>query len=297
MVRKNSVFDFRRLPKPAKEFDVALLMQHESVGSNGKTHRHFETVAESKAEDRKRVTLLRRSAKKAAHHLADRLERALIENRLEPTFASHRYGRVFRRRLAGLSLAATDKRITYHTTLVNVSGTLTRAQLARLPQHMLATQFRKHLQRIGADKAGGHLSAWLHGDFDPKTKLFQLHWHIIHTEEHKPLWKKLTKRMGYRKSPTILVPRLAVLVKDSAVQHSYARQSFWHMKVRGAETAASWSDMARLRILGEDHTAYLLWLDAARISDLLISYPPVTSWKQGSIQPCARSMTVLSPTC
>ena len=72
MTRSNDFCDFRRLPKPANNFDVALLLKHDIVGNDGKTHSHFEKFTESKAEDQKRIELLRQSSNTKAHQLANR---------------------------------------------------------------------------------------------------------------------------------------------------------------------------------------------------------------------------------
>ena len=81
MPRSSRFLDFRRLPKPKPEFDVSILLRDDILGSDGRTHRHFETVQEAQQEDATRVPLLRKSKSCAAWQLADRLEGALIAKR------------------------------------------------------------------------------------------------------------------------------------------------------------------------------------------------------------------------
>jgi hypothetical protein len=140
---------------------------------------------------------------------------------VDRTLCSPIYVREVRRRLVGYSLAQTEGQQAFHTTLVSSGGTIPFKKLNARTVRRHTERFRKQLIRIGCDKAEGFISAWLHGDYNPVRKQFQLHWHLIHTAHHTPLLKALSKTSAYLPSEYIAVPRRTVRVRDGWIQHSY----------------------------------------------------------------------------
>lgn len=250
---------------PSPEHDVLIVASDESAIAK------FESIDEALKENAIRVDLLESSRSSAARRLALRLK---ATTSVERTFASPLYVREIRRRLVGYSLSQTASQAVYHTTLVSAKGTIPLKELSARVVQRHTQRFRKQLVRIGCDKAGGFLSAWLHGDYNPIRKVFQLHWHIIHTANHIPLLKALSKQRAYRPSEYVAVPRRTVLIRDGWIQHSYAHQGFWYCRGR-VPGMSNKPVKGRHRIPGRAHTRYLLTMDALRFSDTYISYPPI----------------------
>jgi hypothetical protein len=266
MKRRNKLPALERLPIPLPRFDIS------KISSDDDSAAQFESIAQAISENATRTGLLQSSPRSTAKRLASRL--AATTALAEESWASAIYVREVRRRLVGYSLRQTEGQDAYHTTLVGPSGTIPVEELNSERVQRFSEAFRKQLIRAGCDKAGGFISAWLHGNYNPVLKQFQLHWHLIHTAQHKPLLEELSRTRAYRPSEHITVPRRTVLIKDDWVQHSYAHQGFWYCKVRVPGKSNNLLH-GRYRIPGEAHTTYLLTIDSLRFSDVYISYPPI----------------------
>src|SRR4051812_26997952 len=105
MTRQNRFFDYKRLPKPSKSNDPALLMTEEKLGHFKQWRGPFETVSEMEIEDDKRIALLERSREPGAKDLATRLKNTLQTGMKYPSMASGRYMRSLRRRLIAIDHA------------------------------------------------------------------------------------------------------------------------------------------------------------------------------------------------
>ena len=64
-------------------------------------------------------------------------------------------------------------------TIVHEDWSRSSEELLQTDPRKLKAAFLQHLQRHGARDATGWLFASIHGDFDPDTKRFQLHYHIV----------------------------------------------------------------------------------------------------------------------
>ncbi|MES0090087.1 hypothetical protein [Mesorhizobium sp. M0030] len=171
--------------------------------------------------------------------------------------------------LSAMARFSNDKLRT--VTVINRKWRFTGRQLRKVTAAQIKRQFRTHLQRAAILDEPGFLVAFLHGEYEPTTGVFQLHFHLLTTTDKAVfLLKNLRGRLGYKKTATGAVPIKRRKVRDRPEQFSYLLKSFWParpvVEIRG--------QMKRVRgvrrIKGIQHTNYLLWLDRTDFSDILL---------------------------
>ncbi|MER9523743.1 hypothetical protein [Mesorhizobium sp. LNJC394B00] len=248
----------------------------------------FETKQFCKDEDAVRVAkieadLRRRTSQsggrktKSALRVATLL--ALLENGLAtgkpyPTLASSQYMRQVRSNTIGALLDAvvhfadSDLRT---VTVINRKWRFTARQLHKVTAAQIKQQFRTHLQRAGILDEPGFLVAFLHGEYEPTTGEFQLHFHILTTAEKAALFlSRLRGRWGYEKTATGAVPIKRCKIENRPKQFSYLLKSFWPERpvvtIDGVEKRVR----ANRRIKREFHTMYLQWLDRCGLADIMV---------------------------
>lgn len=255
-------------------------------------HKGFETPADTLNEDARRVKLIEASVSlvversagtfagrgseraAAALKLADKLAVGVETGTPQPTLGSSVYMRRLRANMitalldAAAHFADSDLRT---VTVINRKWRFTAGQLRKVTAAQIKRQFRTHLQRAGILDEPGFLVAFLHGEYEPTTGEFQLHFHILTTAEKAALLlSRLRGRWGYEKTATDAVPIKRRKVGNRPKQFSYLLKSFWPERpivtINGFEKRVRTSR----RIKGEFHTMYLQWLDRCGLADIMV---------------------------
>ena len=282
-----------RLPADRHRLDLLLVPCTDQ--RTGKLKSGFETVAECEEEDRSRAVSIRANAPTAtvaaipngnratsansqlarlnldplaALNLADRLEAGAESGRPEPTLASRLFMREQRLRWIGGLLelcnrnAGVDTRI---VTAIHPSWSYPADWLLDADARLIKNQFRTHLNRGAVTSAAGFLFTHLHGEFEPISQEYQLHFHGLCGGEKLKAFDRLRNKQGYIRTPKIYRPIVINEIKDPARQISYVMQSFWPRKAR---TPSGRRQREGQRIEEPYQSLYLMWLDKWRFGDL-----------------------------
>ncbi|TXM64345.1 hypothetical protein FV226_26620 [Methylobacterium sp. WL12] len=272
------------------------------------TTHNFETEEESTSEDRLRARRMRRVLNRpgrttwlniadrmwllnqspgkmsppldrdAADDLATRLEAGVASGIPPATLASSLRMREIRQ---GLGHALFDAFEGYPdadlmtVTVIYAGWSYTPAELERVTAAQVKAQFRRHLERAGVLKLPGPLFAVLHGEYEPTSGRYQLHFHLVTTEAKAAALKAsltATKIKGYAKTATGSVPVRRSRVRNRIGQLSYLVKGYWPSK----PVIRIDGKLKRLR----DHhripepfgTQVLLWLDRQKFSDLVVMH-------------------------
>ncbi|MGI4768650.1 MAG: hypothetical protein ACRYGP_26725 [Janthinobacterium lividum] len=155
-------------------------------------------------------------------------------------------------------------------TVINQSWRLTPADLERLTAATIKRQFTTHLNRCGAARLPGPLIAFLHGEFEPTSGYYQLHFHIITTPEKAHALRALRRISGYVKTATGAAPIHITPVRDRERQFSYVLKGYWPSKAVRTYGTVLKRDRSHHRIPEPFATQVLLWLDRQHLADLTI---------------------------
>jgi hypothetical protein len=121
--------------------------------------------------------------------------------------------------------------------------------------------------------APGFLFGYLHGEFEPLSQEYQLHFHGVCAGEKLNAFNRLRNKQGYTRTDKIYHPIVINPLKDPARQISYLIQSFWPKKARvrirdGDDGEFHRRERSKGRIREPYQSLYLLWLDKWRLVDL-----------------------------
>ena len=264
----------------------------------------FETLAEAKAEDRKRARLLRKDAAKTksgwgamAAALADRIDPDLSSH-VPVTLASNRYKRRHRRRTVGhvawVASRRRDGRICNFTVIrkdwTRHTDTLDGTNLERILRQFRedldrakATFKRKLLQRgKPAHKPwDGWIWAEIHGEHEPETDSFPIHVHGVATGDMIEVLDCLRRQRVYKrwaadgdippaKRPVVLSrKRFFNLLSGIA----YNSKSYWPSKRLGlVKSGAVKKQRFHSRIQNPQHSHVLLFLDQWTLPQITLLY-------------------------
>ncbi len=147
------------------------------------------------------------------------------------------------------------------------------ADLDRTTAAKLQQQFRQHLNRIGVMKLPGPLIAVLHGEFEPTSGLYRLHFHILTTAEKAAALKAgLTTETikGYTVTATGAAPVRRSQVRDRDRQFTYLAQAFWPSRPVVIKHGKPKRTRRKHRIPEPFSTQVLLWLDCQPFADLVL---------------------------
>lgn len=271
------------------------------------TPHDFETEAASVREDRQRARLMRRVRNRpgptnwlnlkdrlwltkrrlagvvsppldraALDSLIDRLAGGLAGAQTPKTHASSRRMRVIRQ---GLTSALLDAFAAYldselrTVTVIYAGWRYTPVELGQVSAAHLKAQLRQHLHRAGVLTVPGPLFAVLHGEFDPTSGCYQLHYHLVTTATKAAALKAgLTakKIRGYTATPTGAAPVRRSRLGDRTGQLTYLAKAYWPSK----PTVWIGGKLKRTRhpqrIPEPYATQVLLWLDRQPFADLVM---------------------------
>lgn len=253
------------------------------VGTDG-----FPTSKAIEREDATRARGLRQQAAKTGdavraavlRDLADRIDPKITED--PQTIASARYMRKHRVRLAGAlwELHVRRKGRPRTFTLMPMGMTFTPAQLADVDPRKLLQRVRGALLRAGAAIAeDGFLFLGLHGEHDPLTDLFQIHFHgyaaggllaVVNNLRHQAAYRPIKLREGSGATNTPVQIRQEPLTNLPAPL-SYRVQSWWPSRARGlGDNGREHQSPQRRRISEPAHSQWLLWFDRWRLQDMVM---------------------------
>ncbi len=155
-------------------------------------------------------------------------------------------------------------------TVINRSWRLTPADLENIAAATIKRQFTTHLNRCGASRHPGPLIAFLHGEFEPTSGYYQLHFHLVTTPEKARALKALKRIQGYVKTATGAAPIHITPVRDRRRQFSYVLKGYWPSKAVRTYGSVRKRDRSHCRIPEPFATQVLLWLDRQQLADLTI---------------------------
>lgn len=263
----------------------------------------FESVSDVENEDRKRVRLLRRTARAdtpmdwtnmrdklwlanqhlgreqpaldcaAAELLATKLSKGVRTGFAPTTLASAFHMRGKRVSIIGAMLKAFDHFPNEQLrtfTLINSSWLLGPGGLELISASTLKRQLVSHLNRAGVASIKGPLIAFLHGELEPERGLYQLHYHGLTTLEKSRALDHLQPNWGYVKTSSGAPAIHRGRVKDRTAQFSYLVKSFWPSKGIRLVDGEPKRDRRGQRIKGTFHSQVLLWLDRQTLREITI---------------------------
>jgi hypothetical protein len=252
----------------------------------------FETWAKAEKEDALRVRLIEKSltveqqpktkrrratrTQRRARRLQRHLKRGITRSRPPATLASFLHMRDLRATVIdALEEAVRDRpdEDLRTATVINTQWSFPADKLDKVNAATLKRQFRTHLQRAGILEMPGFLVAFLHGEFEPTSGVYPLHFHLLTTAQKAAALKKrlkLKERWGYEKTATGGPPVVRSRVKDRPRQFSYLLKAYWP----GRPVVMIEGKLKRVRkaqrIKGPYHTQVLLWLHRQSLSDLML---------------------------
>lgn len=147
------------------------------------------------------------------------------------------------------------------------------AELDAVMARQIKAQFSQHLHRAGVLQLPGPLYAVLHGEFEPSSGRYVLHYHVATTKEKAAALKAglaTAQIKGYCVTPTGSSPVRRSKVRDRIRQFTYLAKGFWPCRpiitIDGKPKR-----VRRGRRIPEPYaTQVLLWLDRQRFADLVL---------------------------
>lgn len=155
-------------------------------------------------------------------------------------------------------------------TVINRRWTFTPETLDGITAKKLKNRFRTDLNRAGILRMPGPFIAFLHGEFEPASGLYVLHFHILTTVEKAEALRRLKRFNGYVPTASDAVPIFSRTVKDRRRQFSYLLKSYWPARTIRWINGAQKRDRGHHRIPEPFGSQVLLWLDRQRLRDLTI---------------------------
>jgi hypothetical protein len=153
-------------------------------------------------------------------------------------------------------------------------------QLAQFNPGQRLAAVRSLINRCGGDRAEGYLIAFIHGEFEPRRQVYQLHLHILAAGGLRDVLDQVV-----RGTPTARSDRNAYGVTEFVRQRlqvkgpltnlprplTYLVKSYWPSRLQylNPEDKLRRSQWAT-RIAEPHHTEVLLWLDRWRLHDLTL---------------------------
>ena len=212
----------------------------------------------------------------AIRELAERLEGGVVSGFPPLTLASSMRMRTIRQ---GLSRGLLDAFAEFSdddlqtVTVIYAGWSFTPAELDRATAAKLKALFRQHLHRVGVLDIPGPLFAVLHGEFEPSSGRYPLHYHVLTTAAKAAALKAgLTQKRikGYTVTATGSAPVRRSRVRDRVRQSTYLAKAFWPSRPIVMIDGVPKRVREPRRIPEPFGTQVLLWLDRQRFADLVV---------------------------
>lgn len=245
----------------------------------------FETGTQARVEDRRRVQGARRRSVRVLlrEEKAKRLIRSIVRSgrRLRRSLASAIYMRNLRQRVSGQIwwLAIRTANLQPRTfTLFPRGWEVPAGKLSSFNPIQRLAALRSLINRCGGTEAGGYLILFIHGEFEPRRRVYQIH---VHGLAAGALWRVINEKV--RKTPSVRTIKGAYGRTDF-VRHrlrmdgeltdlprplTYLLKSYWPSRAQYLTPEGRLRRHRRATRIPEPyHTEVLLWLDRWRLSDL-----------------------------
>ena len=301
MAESNQKFAMIRLPKRHR---LSRMLKSEKDLRSGKRLRGFESSAFSLNEDTVRRSLIAQAFGRLIFigegaqeigawlepdrnplHPVQSLLRALDhtgegDNASQHSLASSVGMRAIREEVLGRVLElikpfADGDLVTF--TLINKQWRVTAEELRTLDPATMIRQLRTHLNRAGVSALDGPLIAFVHGEFEPRSGFYQLHFHGITTRAKADrlrglVWAqgRVIRGWGYERTATGAAPLRRDPVRDRVRQVSYLLKAFWPQRTVRIAGGKPRRDRKPRRIGDPHHLLVLLWLNRHRWTDLAL---------------------------
>jgi hypothetical protein len=211
----------------------------------------------------------------AGEVLREMLEAGLTSGLPHPTLASSLGMRAIRQSVFGALLRALEDYADADLrtfTIMNAKWTYTPEELDRVTAAQIKNQLRTHLNRAGILRMRGPFICFLHGEFEPTSGLYVLHFHGVTTAAKAAALDHLKNRGGYIRTQTGAAAIRCEQVRDRAAQFTYLLKSYWPAKAVRVVDGDMKRDRKHHRIPEPYHTQYLLWLDRQKLADLTVMH-------------------------
>jgi len=217
---------FAQLCQKPLEFDLQHEFKADLAGPGNKPRHGFETVESCVAEDCLRAAFLKRIGGRAALRLAELLDESALDF-AHDTQASATYCRQLRRVETDVLwkyMASRPAHDLHTCTILQAGWQVSGDDLPTFNTTRMLKQFRAKVTNGRPCPPGEWLFGRVHGEFDSRIKMFQMHVHGICTRHFVP---RQRRRDTGRPVPGIRVPVQFKPIRDPARQISYLTQSFW----------------------------------------------------------------------
>lgn len=247
----------------------------------------FESTTAAANEDVLRVRLIKKALRDHESSLdskdANKLAKRLGRSRVPRTMASSRRMRRYRICLTGALWRLIDKvksKRVSTVTLVPTDAWYTAEQLAEVNPRKLMEKLRADLNRYGATKADGWAVLVLHGEHEPESGLFQLHFHGVVADGMVDVADKLRKARKYKPSKAkdsgsksvskpVVISRKVLFNMPEPL--TYVLKAYWPAKRKGEVASGNVKRNRTVSRIAEPfHSQVLLWLDRWRLSDITL---------------------------
>lgn len=250
----------------------------------------FESAQAARAEDALRAKSLRKSLKllttgldaEKGKRLARLLEQRASGQSTRASLASSTYVRRVRVRMGGAlwRLLKRGKLKAASTfTVASKKWIYTPEQLVAVDARKLKAALRQDLNRAGAGKVEGALIVVLHGEYEPESGYYVLHFHGVAVGEMVAVVDRLRKRKKYKPVPRGVDGRPAIKT-PVRIGHkpltrlpgplTYILKAYWPSKrigtVKGTDEPKR--NRQHSRIKEPYHSQVLLWLDQWCVNDI-----------------------------
>lgn len=249
----------------------------------------FESAEFAAHQDALRAKMLRKRATKLTGKrrgrmlaLADALDPTLTPE-IPKTPASARYIRDQRIRIIGAVWKAVAEDLTGEVARFDVikPGWACRRKLFRRTKAaQLCNEFRADLNRAalkvrpgGASQCDGFLIAFIHGEHEIRSKLFQPHWHLVATGDWVAVVNGLKDVKAYKPTKRVTCPvRETDKLHHLAYALTYLLKIYWSGKWRGKVSGQKNQRRRRKhgRITEPYHSDVLLWLNKQSLKDMVV---------------------------
>lgn len=209
------------------------------------------------------------------------------ERQIAASTASSIAMRTIRLEVIGTLLTALDDYADQDLATVTVakgSWVYTPEELLAVDAATIKRAFMRDLKRTGVTLHPSPLVGFLHGEFEPTTGVYVVHWHLMTTKEKAAALATMLRGLPDAYAPTELVKRPIRVSKvgDRVGQATYMLKSFWPQRALRL-TANGWKrDRDYDRICEPWSSIYLLWLNRHRLLDLTVATGTWSRRKGGS---------------